>query len=423
MTASELHRKLLFCGYDDLTAYLNDNPVNRYIHKQLLGLCTKYNINVPMVTLFNEIYYVCLKIQSDRRPGEEVQKRYIREEEEWLESRDAAMLVISMVWAIIQMKQKQSFNDECFLMQITQAVKKNLYVTSANDLMHYMKSQEVFTPSLFKTLTTPIDSIPKSVYTTKDNPWRAITDNLSSGAIEWYVSLYHHIPFQIDVFERIYDAFTVEERNNNDAFLRQLRVDIENGGYLPGTKRFNEIHTEVEYTLMSDDEIDYKFSMGLARAMDEEVAESDTVEKLKQERDEAVRMCEEHKKMHELDLARLGAEIAELKKQLQHKTEVSAPLEQEESNDGQTSSAIQITVEEMIDYVKREFSQQSAIEFSLMLYSMGTEKNYINKDFNALVNSILAAVKQRDARNQTFEMPNVQQFNNNPQNVYNNPQP
>ena len=77
----------------------------------------------------------------------------------------------------------------------------------------------------------------------------------------------------------------------------------------------------------------------------------------------------------------------------------------------------------MIDYVKREFSQQSAIEFSLMLYSMGTEKNYINKDFNALVNSILAAVKQRDARNQTFEMPNVQQFNNNPQNVYNNPQP
>ena len=400
MNASELHRKLLFCGYDDLAAYFRDNTANRYIHKQLLGVCTKNKINVPILTLFNEIYYLCLKIQCDRRPGEDINQRYIIEEDRWLGSHDAAMLVLGMVWALIQTRRKPTFNDECFLMQFTPYIKMNPHIVPSNDVLSYMRKNDLHIPPSYLTMPTPIDCIPKSVYTTNDNPWRIITENLSAGAIEWFITLYELQPHQLNVYERIYAAYTAEERKDESAYLRQLRVDIESGSLLPGGRYYKMIHPEYNDKQLSDDELDYKFSMGLARAMEVELNKDESKEDIITERDEAVRKCEELRKSHELDVARLEAEISDLKQQLERKPKAKADKEENKANPA--DNTIPITVEDMVAFVKREFSETSAVEFSLMLYKLAEAKNFHSKDFSALVNGIRDAIKQRDALQQTF---------------------
>lgn len=47
MNASELSRQLLFYGYDEVTDYLKNSPLNRYIYKKFLTLLPEYGITVP----------------------------------------------------------------------------------------------------------------------------------------------------------------------------------------------------------------------------------------------------------------------------------------------------------------------------------------------------------------------------------------
>ena len=425
MTASELHRKLLYCGYDDLSVYLKCSILNRQIHRQLLGLRLKYNLKTPILTLFNEIYYQLVKIQSDRRPGEDVVNRYLHEEEQWLGDRDSAMLVLCMASALIQAKLKLSFNDECFLSQFTPIAKKSVYIVAANDLLNFLKTSHAVMPYDFSIMSAPIESIRKEIYPTNDNPWRTITDNLSSSAIEWYITLYHQPPFQLDVYERIYAAFTFEERNDNSAFLRQLRVDIEAGNYMPGTRYFKKIHPDTAIIGNLEAASDFLNDLTGLTAVEAEPAEEAQAEpwreQLQRERDEAVRKCVEQQKSHELDVARLKAEIADLKQQLECKPKAKTKPAEADSYAEPDTKTIPITVEEMIDYVKKEFTHPSAVEFSLMLYQMANDKDYRDKDFKTLIESILVAIRQRDALYQTYQIldPHQVNINSEVENKYN----
>lgn len=69
MNASELSRQLLFYGYDEVTDYLKNSPLNRYIYKKFLTILPEYGITVPLVTMFNEIYYQCVRVNYDGMPG------------------------------------------------------------------------------------------------------------------------------------------------------------------------------------------------------------------------------------------------------------------------------------------------------------------------------------------------------------------
>lgn len=102
MTSSELHRKLLYCGYSEVTDYLRNSPMHRFLYKQLLVLRPKLKIDTSILTIFNELHYQCLKVQYDRNPGLDVKKRYIEEEIEWLGSINAADLVFSLVLAMLK---------------------------------------------------------------------------------------------------------------------------------------------------------------------------------------------------------------------------------------------------------------------------------------------------------------------------------
>ena len=115
MTASELHRKLLYCGYPDLTDYLRTN-FNRCVYNVLLDYGPK-PLEVPMLTIFNEAYYLCVRVNFESDPGNELVSRYLSEETEWLHSEKSAHLVLSVVWGILRCKNPQTFSEQCFVDQ------------------------------------------------------------------------------------------------------------------------------------------------------------------------------------------------------------------------------------------------------------------------------------------------------------------
>ena len=80
VNASELNRLLLFHGQNDVTDFLRNSPLNRFLYKKLLGVLSASGIAVPAVKLFNEIYYQCARVNYDGMPGVDVGRRYWSEE-------------------------------------------------------------------------------------------------------------------------------------------------------------------------------------------------------------------------------------------------------------------------------------------------------------------------------------------------------
>jgi hypothetical protein len=73
----------------------------------------------------------------------------------------------------------------------------------------------------------------------------------------------------------------------------------------------------------------------------------------------------------------------------------------------------------MAAHVKARFSKSAAEEFCAMLYKLSLAHNYLDESNFRLIDGIVPAILERDKPHQTFDMPNVHQFNNNPQTVIN----
>lgn len=428
MNASELHRKLIYCGYTDISAYLNDNPVNRYLYKQLIEVRQREAISVPILKLFNEVYYQCVKVQTDSHPGEEVKKRYLRDAEDWLGSKKAALMVVSIVWALLQRKYKMSFNDECFIDQITQSVKQGSYIVMANDLVSFMQSGDIYSPQEFKTMPIKAGELPIGNSAEGDETWRTVTENFTAPVIERLLTLYSNRSDQADLLNCIVGGMSYEEKQAHSEFIHRLREGINAGNYLPHGNYFDNIDNEEEsptveeivaYQTAGEDPVpdkDYMFTSGLSQFLDKVF--DDRTEQYKQERDTYKYRFEEERKAHAADVARIDAnykaEIASLKALLDQQPQQETPAKKIE---GKTEPSF--TIAEMVALVKERFSKSGANEVSAMFYSLAAEHQYLNGDVLKLINGIVPAVLQRDRQNQYFEMPNVQQFNNNPTNVIN----
>ena len=411
MNASELHRKLLYCGYTDISAYLNDNPVNRYLYKQLIEVRQREAISVPILKIFNEVYYQCVKVQTDSHPGEEVQRRYLKDAEDWLGSKKTALMVVSIVWALLQRKYKMSFNDECFIDQISQSVKQGAYIVLANDLLSFMHSGDIYSPQEFKTMPIKASDLPIGHSVEGDETWRTVTENFTAPVIERLLTLYSNRSDQADLLNCIVGGMSYDEKQMHSEFIHRLRDGINAGNYLPHGNYFNNIDDP-------DHDYDFMFAAGMKQTMDE--VYNDRTEQYKQERDTYKFRFEEERKAHAADVARIDAnykaEIARLKALLDQQPQQETPAKKIE---GRTEPSF--TIAEMVALVKERFSKSGADEVSAMFYSLAAEHQYLDGDVLKLINGIVPAVLQRDRQNQYFEMPNVQQFNNNPANVISNP--
>lgn len=410
MNASELHRKLFYCGYSDISAYLNDNPVNRYIYKQLIDVWQRYGVSTSTLKLFNEVYYQCVKVQTDSRPGEEVQRRYLKDAETWLGSCDAAMLVVSIVWALLQRKYKKSFSDECFVEQVAPFVEKGEFLKMANDLVSFMQTGAIYSPQEFKTMTCPVNELPIGESYEGDEMWRTVTEKFTPAVVERLLTLYSNRAEQGDLLNCIVGGMSYGEKQENRELIHRLRENIDKGNYLPLGNYYDNLDSD------PDTDYDFMFAANLKQTMEE--AYDDRAEQYKQERDSYKYRLEEQKKAHAAEMARLEAnyqaEIARLKALSEQQ-----PQEQSQIPAAKTTTDPAFTLTEMVALVKERFSKSGADEVSAMLYSLAAGHQYLEGDVLKLINGIVPAVLQRDRLNQYFEMPNVQQFNNNPANVIN----
>lgn len=415
MNASQLHRKLLYCGYSDISAYLNDNPVNRYIYKQLLNVWQWCGVNTPTLKLFNEVYYLCVKVQIDSRPGEEVLRRYLKDSETWLGSSEAALLVVSIVWALLQRKYKKSFSDECFVEQIAPFVERGEFIKMANDLVSFMQTGDIFSPQEFKTMTCPVDELPVNESYDGDEMWCTVTEKFTPSIIERLLTLYSNRVEQGDLLNCIVGGMSYDEKQENRELIHRLRENINKGDYLPLGNYYDNLDSD------SDSDYDFVLAANMKQTMEE--AYDDRAEQYKQERDTYKFRLEEQKKTHAAELARLEAnykaEIARLKTLLEQQPQQSPTENTVPSESNQTEPSFTIT--EMVALVKERFSKSGADEVSALFYSLAAEHQYLSGDVLKLINGIEPAILQRDSRNQYIELPNVQQFNNNPGTVNNNP--
>ena len=274
MNSSELHRRLLYCGYDQVSEYTNHSDTNRFIYKQLLEIRPKYDIKTASVEIFNELYYQRLRVICDRNPAEDVQYRYLEEEKAWLKESSAALLVLCYLWAFLnKSKRNLSFGVECFIHELEPLICDCDYFQYGEDLLNYMV-KERRGPGIIEYLTCPIELIPMRIdleYHTsmsvldkiktsvsipvessaKDfNPWRKVTDGFSEDSIIFYVRLYHTREEQLQLLERIKRACTKKEYEANEKFFRFLKESILEGEYVPLSGGYS--HRNHRYAVKQD---------------------------------------------------------------------------------------------------------------------------------------------------------------------------
>lgn len=436
MNASELHRKLLFCGHTELTDFLQNSPVNRYIHKMLIAL----DLKLPALTILNEVYYQCIRVQSDGNPGEDVSRRYIDEGCEWLGDDDAIMLVFCLVLALIERKVRVSENEQCWLQHIMPCLEGHRHMSAYNDLVDYMTGSNYHSPYEFKPKPCPIDEIPVRIDLEYNlslskwdkvkarlnmpvessaidfNPWRKVTDNFSPNTILWYVRLYKTREDQLRLLKRITSACTTKEYLDNEHYFTEMERHIRMGDTV--TRSISYRHLFRDYIVANPDK-DFEY--------DDPVRQWNPYrweyEKLSKELAEVKQQSEEHRKAYEMEKAlmeaKYKAEIERLKEQpdLQlHQDSLAAATTQVT---GQAPSLGLITLEEMIAYVKEKYLKADADTFTLMLYRMAQAKKITDENFFKLVDSIDAAIRERETHHQTINIPTAQQVNINPKEVIN----
>lgn len=389
----------------------------------MIDTLLQHQIEVPIVTLFNEVYYQCARVQFDGNPGDDVQHRYLGEEVSWLGSPKAAMLVLCLAWALIKRKKQPLFNDECFLKQLTPLIENSEFMPLATGLYNYMESKCLVSPYQFDPKPCPVTEIPLrvdlehpssltwwnkiktffglKVYSTDTdyNPWRMVTDGFSENTIRWYVSLYPDSDDQLQLLERIEKACTKVEHQKHAQFFIGLKVQIQQGNYDTTSMRYFQTYGASMYI---KDIID----------MDEWVVKEET------------RKREEMQQSHELEVSKMKAkyeaEITKLKQQLALLSGNKAVVDGHEPEVNPNSKDLVLDVAEMVAHVKDRFNETAAYQFCNMFYSLAIKHGKIDDEASALMDSVIPAIHEREARHQTINIPTAQHVYVNPQNVNNN---
>lgn len=257
---SELNRLLLFCGHNEVADFLTDSSLNRYLYKQFLDFLLRHQIEVPMLNLFNEIYYQAVRVAYDATPGVDVVGRYLDDSVVQLQSQPATQLVYAVVWVLLRNKPLLTFNEECFLAQLTPFVRNCNFCDFAYRLEKELIEQQIPVPCSFPTLTCHIDGLPQLFLREEPDPdvpnlvkiflqsddyevetrrwqayseaWIAVTGRFSHVAIERLVRLYKAPADQIRLVEMIQDACPREDLECHTHYFSELINRIRTGRFI-----------------------------------------------------------------------------------------------------------------------------------------------------------------------------------------------
>ena len=444
MNASELSRKLLFYGYDEATAFLKNSPLNRHLYKMFLDLLPKHQIEVPIVKLFNEIYYQCVRINYDGTPGIEIGQRYLSECEAWLESQPATQIVFSIVWALLCNKKNYTFYEECYMRQLEPYIQNCNFRGLANILPKELHELGINIPDTFPTMTCSVDVIPmvkepedkrrslteminasverdlglrQNFFEIQEHGsiWSVVTCNYSHSVIENLVRLYSNPEDQLKLIERMHKSLAGEAFMSQDLYFRDLAKRIKTGNFEPEDTLINLSAKNADGDTDEDGEFHY------TKAFYRTVAgmKMEEVDDLKKERTRLMAELIDLQKSHEMEMARMEAQYkAEIEKVRNERNLLAhAPVVEPEPET--KPMELTLTLTEIADHVKARFSKSGADEICTLLYGKAAEHGYLGEETFKLIDGIVPAILKRDKPQQTIEIPKVQQLNINPQEVVN----
>ncbi len=423
MTASELHRKLLFYGFVDITDFLRDSPLNRYLYKNMLDFREACDIKTPMVKLFNEIYFQCVRVGFDINPGEDLTERYINEAAWWLNSKVAAEMVFFFVWAIFRNKRKLSFGEECFVEHLNPLVLHSENREMLEELVMDMRAKDVKIPDQFVPMIYPsvaaipiltkfdtdwINRLVREVfrlkpqefdYYPKANCWMELTDGYSHPLIEKYVKLYNDVDDRLALLERIEQSCPRRLYKRHKDYFTGLRMHIESGQVVIRSLRDDEVNNKHEW-------IDIE-SFGETESLNIYTNELKNIaEQYKQERDEARKQCEEQRKTYEMQMTRLEAKYESAVKKMKQTTREKQLIEKVRQEPS-------LMVSEMAAHVMERFSKVGAEEFITMFYRLSLMHGNLDERTCNIIDRIIPSILQRDATKQTFNFGDIGQVNIN----------
>lgn len=211
---------------------------------------------------FNEVYYQCVHVRYDNNPGQDVEKRYFKEEEQWLCSKPASDLVFAVVCAMYSFHGPLSFEEECFMEHFKPLLRERNLLSLVQNLAHEIGFVETSINDFqFPTMTCPVSEIPLKldavsydgspimnalyrVMMTEEeqlesrmNAWRQITNDYTQSAIEKYIRLYTTIPDQLQLLDRIEKSCSKRDFQKRAKMFNQFREAIENGKLLDDSLR------------------------------------------------------------------------------------------------------------------------------------------------------------------------------------------
>ena len=444
MTASELNRKLLYCGFSDMTDYLRNSPLNRYLYKALLSYTQQRHIEVPMVMMFNEIYYQSIRVRYDSNPGYKVSERYIEDCKLWLNNSEATGLVFTFVWVLFKLRTSLSFHEECFMEQLTPIVSENNPQNSHNGMLYDMLSKGFqilrhFSPMPCATSEIPLridtengaDSfLRRFIHATvgfneigevnvkfKFNPWRELTEDFSKSAIQNYVFLYDDSFEQREILKRIEMACPQRDKKKHHDTFELLRDLIHKKELTPFKALSDDPSIDV------DTEEERSFPAGIRQMKEEEKAYQE--ELFKQKHKALIWQKEEQRKYYEARISQLeynySKEIEELKKALEEKQQHDAeptPVANDVPVD-ETPKVASLTIAEMVAHIKDRFSKTAADEFVSMFYKISMDHGDVDEEAAKLIDDIIPAIIRRDSPQQIVDITTAHQVNVSPQKVEN----
>ena len=383
MTASELQRILLYKGFDDMGDYLRNNPFNRCVYNVILRHGPK-PLEIPALTVFNEIFYQCIRVNFDANPGTDLEARYLNEEAIWLGSRKNALVIFSLVWGIMRCKDEASFNEGVFVEQFYPLMGTGRNERFAYILIKYTAGDRILPPKRFLPNPTPVDEIP--VITSKEDceAWCEVMENFSQKTIERYLGLYK----------------SPEEQNNLLSFIEGAFKEVGDKSSRVNFSKLKEGILYGKYHSVAEEDPDYAEGMGLTYKEELEALHL-KYRKQEQEHESHIRHLEGE---HQYELNRLREQLEEKALNKRRQYDADAHL---------------YTFSEMSEIVKARFSKAGAEEFSNMLYKLASKHGYLNEDTSRAIDDIVAAVIEREKGVTAVNIPSVNQVNINPKQVTN----
>ena len=411
MKASELHRKLLYKGHSELSAFFEENPLNYLLYQFLRDVKPRHQVNMSMVTIFNEVYFNCIRASRDLTPGDNIFERYISEEKIWTGSSLATDLIFCMVYMVLSVQKKQSYPLECFRTVISSCLHDSSFWGETESYIEKLKAESGEFVSDFTPQPIDVNEIPS--YTepqaqtiiesimedySQQNPWRILTNNYTQTYILDFLRCYHSSDDQRVLLERIKESSQSAERMMMEGFYEETLELIDMGEFLPRKSENPAISTSAK---------DNNSELSIAYQQ---------IEFLKQQITD----------LEQTYMAKLNEQRADFDRRLSrmdalYQAELDANIEANEKEKSTLAAHTEpsFTLKELVAHACSQCSPQSADAITTMLYRLAGIHGYTDSESIKLIDSIIPAIDQRHALQQTMQFPHVQQFNNNPQAVTN----